>query len=148
MRTPLTVSGLALFLVSLAIVPQTFAHGPAGHQEKPAAAIDEKAMKAQHERMGGLKAVMSGLLEAVIDGNVSGAQDHVARLTKALTGYEKDAPHKNVAQIKEFKGFYAELKNRIDRMSEETRSGGIPKIAAAYGRVLESCAACHSRFRD
>jgi hypothetical protein len=148
MRISLKVFSLAFFLASLAIGPQAFAHGPAGHQEHTAAAVDEQAMKAQHERMGSFKAAMSGLLEAVVDGNGSGARDQAARLTGALAGYEKDVPHKNVARIKEFKGLYAELKKRIDTLSGQTGSGGIPKIAAAYGRVLESCAACHARFRD
>ena len=147
MRISYWHSGLGLLLASLALGPQAFAHGPAGHPEKPAA-VGEQAMKAQHDRMGSFKAAMSSLLEAIVDGNDSGARDQAARLANALAGYEKDAPHENIGRIREFKGFYAELKKRIDRLSGATRSGGIPKIAVAYGRVLETCAACHGRFRD
>jgi len=53
------MSCLAFFMSSLAIVPHAFAHGPAGHQEKPAA-VDEQAMKAQHERMESFKTAIRG----------------------------------------------------------------------------------------
>ena len=148
MRISRRFFGVTLFLVFLAIGPPTYAHGPADHHDNSMAMADGQTMQAQHERMGKFKAAMSSLLEAVIDGNSSGARDQSARLMETLSGYEKDVPHKNAARIKEFKGFYAELKKRIDTLSGETRSGGTPKTAVAFGRVLESCAACHSRFRD
>ena len=148
MNISLAYSGVFLVAVSLSIGFPAAAHGPSGHNEPATAAQDEDSMKAQHARMGSFKATMSSLLETVVDGNGSGARDHAARLKEAMAGYEKDMPHKNIARIKEFKGFYAELKKRIDRLSGEARSGGIPKIAAAYGRVLEVCASCHAKFRD
>ena len=140
--------GLTLLLVSLAIGPPIYAHGPTEHYDRAIAMVDEQTMKAQHARMGIFKVALSSLLEAVVDGNASGARDQAARLTKTMEGYEKDVPHKNIEQIKEFKGFYAELNKRIDRLLGETRSGSIPKISVAFGRILETCAACHSRFRD
>ena len=105
-------------------------------------------MKAQHERMRNFEEAMVALGKAVIHGDKTDAGKHASRLAEVLGGSEKDVPHKNTARIKEFKGFYAELKKRIDRLSGETQSGGIPKIAVAYGRVLESCVACHAKFRD
>lgn len=148
MNTPLAYSGVFLVIASLAIGFPAAAHGPSDHHETETAAQDEEAMKAQHERMGSFRTAMSSLLEAVVDGNGSGVRDSAARLKEAMAGYEKDAPHKSIARIKEFKGFYAELKKRVDRLSGESRSGGIPKTAAAYGRVLETCASCHAKFRD
>jgi cytochrome c556 len=145
---PLAYSGVFLFVASLAIGFPAAAHGPSGHHETATAAHDEEAMKNQHERMGNFRAAMVALGEAVIHGNKTGAGEQATRLTDALRGHEKDVPHKNTARIKEFKGFYAELKNRIDRLSVETRSGDFPKIAVAYGRVLETCASCHAKFRD
>ena len=148
MNASLAYSRVFLVVATLAVGSPAAAHGPSGHHESATAAQDEEAMKTQHERMGSFKAAMSSLLEAVVDGNGSRARDYAARLKEAMAGYEKDAPHKNIARIKEFKGFYAELKKRIDGLSGEIRSGGIPKIAAAYGRVLETCVSCHARFRD
>lgn len=150
MRFSRKMSRLAYFLSCLsclAVVPHATAHDPAAHRENPAAA-DEQAMKAQHERMENFKTAMSSLLEAVVDGNVSEARDQAARLMEALAGHEKDVPHKNSTRIQEFKGLYAELKKRIGKLSGAARSGGIPGVASAYGRVLETCAACHAKFRD
>jgi len=146
-NTPPRYSKIFFFVLSLAIVLPAAAHGPSGHHDT-ATATQEEAMKAQHERMRSFKAAMSSLLEAIVDGNGSLARENASRLMETIVGYEKDAPHKNIARIKEFKGFYAELKKRIDRLSEETRSGVIPKTAAAYGRVLETCTSCHAKFRD
>jgi len=145
---PLAYSGVILVAVSLAIGFPAAAHGPTGHHESATAAHDEEAMKAQHERMENFEEAMVALGNAVIHGDKTDAAKHAGRLAEALAGYEKDVPHKNFPRIKDFKGYYAELKNRIDRLSGETRSGGIPEIAGAYGRVLETCASCHAKFRD
>lgn len=102
-------------------------------------------LKAHLEQNGILRSALIALGEAVIHGNKRDKKTSET-VDGASRTIDKDVPHKNTARIKEFKGLYAELKKRIDRLSGVTRSGGIPKIAAVYGRGLEICAACHGRF--
>ena len=105
-------------------------------------------MKAQHERMGNFEEAMLALGKSVLHGDKSDAEKHASRLTKALGGHEKDVPHKNVSQIKEFQAFYGELKKRTAKLAADAGSGNLPKTALSYGRVLEVCVSCHAKFRD
>ena len=148
MNPSLAYTSVFLFVASLAIGFPAAAHGPSVHHEAATAPQDEAAMKAQHERMGKFEVAMVDLGKAVIHGDKPDAGKHAARLTEALGGHEKDVPHKNVTRIKEFRALYGELKKRAAKLAADAGTGNLQKTSLAYGRVLETCAACHSRFRD
>jgi len=109
---------------------------------------DEDAMKEQHQRMRAFKSSMRALLDAIIHGNHAHAQDQVKHLSEALSGREKDVPHKNISQVKEFRDLYGELNKRVARMAEDVKARDLSKTAVSYGRVLETCSNCHRKFRD
>ena len=148
MNISLAYTSVFLVVASLVIGFPAAAHGPSGHHETATAARDENAMKAQHERMGNFEEAMLALGKSVIHGDKSDAEKHASRLTEALGGHEKDVPHKNVSQIKEFQAFYGELKKRTVKLAADAGNGNLPKTALSYGRVLEVCASCHAKFRD
>ena len=148
MNTPLVFSSVFLVVASLAIGFPAAAHGPSGHHETATAAQDEEDMKAQHARMGNFEGAMVALGKAVIHGDKTDAGKHASRLSEALRGHEKDVPHKNVSQIKEFRAFFGEMKRRTAKLAADAGTGNLQKTSLSYGRVLEVCASCHAKFRD
>jgi len=148
MNPSLAYTSVFLVVASLSIGFPAAAHGPSGHQETATAAQDEGAMKAQHERMGNFEEAMASLGKAIIHGDKTDAGKHASRLTEALGGHEKDVPHKNVSRIKEFQGFYGEMKKRTAKLAADAGTGNLQKTSLSYGRVLEACASCHAKFRD
>jgi len=148
MNPLLAYTSVFLVVASLAIGFPAAAHGPSVHQEHATAARDENAMKAQHQRMGNFEEAMVALGKSVIHGDKSDAEKHAGRLTDALGGHEKDVPHKNVSRIKEFQAFYGELKKRTVKLAADAGTGNLQNTSLSYGRVLEACVSCHTKFRD
>jgi cytochrome c556 len=148
MNTSLAYTSVFLVVASLAIGFPAAAHGPSGHHETATAEQNEEAMNAQHARMRNFEEAMVSLGEAVIHGDKSDAGKHAERLSEALGGHEKDVPHKNVTQIKEFRAFYGEMEKRALKLVADADTGNLQKTSLAYGRVLEVCASCHAKFWD
>jgi len=144
----LAYSSVFLVGVSLAIGFPAAAHGPSVHQDTATAERDEKAMKAQHERMGYFEEAMTALGKALIHGDKIDAGDHASQLAEALRGHEKDVPHKNVSRIKEFQASYEEFRKRTAKLAADAGTGNLQKTSLSYGRVLEACVSCHAKFRD
>ncbi|MGE5285562.1 MAG: cytochrome c [Actinomycetota bacterium] len=148
MNTSLAFSSVLLVVASLAVGFPAAAHGPSGHHETAMRAQDAEAMKAQHERMGYFEEAMVSLGKAVILSDKPGAGKYTSRLSEALKGHEKDVPHKNIARIREFQAYYAELRKRTATLAGAAKTGDLQKTALSYGRVLEVCVSCHAKFRD
>ena len=148
MNISLAYTSVFLVGVSLAIGFPATAHGPSVHQDTATAERDEKAMKAQHERMGYFEEAMTALGKALIHGDKIDAGDHASQLAEALRGHEKDVPHKNVSRIKEFQASYEEFRKRTAKLAADAGTGNLQKTSLSYGRVLEACVSCHAKFRD
>jgi len=148
MNPSLAYTIVFLVVASLAIVFPAAAHGPSVHPDTAAAARDENAMKAQHERMENFEEAMVALAKALIHEDKSDAEKHARQLTEALRGHEKDVPHKNVSQIKEFQAFYEEFRKRTAKLAADAGTGNLQKASLSYGKVLEACVFCHAKFRD
>ena len=148
MNISLAYTSVFLVGVSLAIGFPAAAHGPSVHQDTATAERDEKAMKAQHERMGYFEEAMTALGKALIHGDKIDAGDHASQLAEALRGHEKDVPHKNVSRIKEFQASYEEFRKRSVKLAADAGTGNLQKASLSYGRVLEACVSCHAKFRD
>jgi hypothetical protein len=139
---PIFVLAGILFLA----VPAT-SHGPAEHMEKGDPESPE-TMKAQHDRMANFKEAAGMLSDAIIHNAPKLAQEGAEKLDRSLEGHERDFPHKNRSQVKEFHRLYVELGKRTEKLKSAIQADDLPRSAVAYGRILEICAACHRKFRD
>ena len=110
--------------------------------------MSEEAMKAQHERMANFKEAADILSDAIIHGSGKMVHEGAEKLEQSLKGHEQDMPHKNRSRAKEFHGLYRELGKRTENLKQAIREDNLPKAAVAYGRILETCASCHRKFRD
>lgn len=90
---------------------------------------------------------MVALGKTVIHGDKTDAGKHASRLMEALGGHEKDVPHNNVSRIMEFQAFYGEMKKGAAKLATDAGTGNLRKTSLSYGRVLEACATCHTKFR-
>jgi cytochrome c556 len=122
-------------------------HGPAGPKEEGPTESSEM-MKAQHERMAIFKEAAGMLSDAIIHNSPKLAQEGAEKLDRSLEGRERDVPHKNRSQIKEFHRLYDELEKRTEKLKAAIKADDLPRSAVAYGRILEVCATCHRKFRD
>ena len=139
-----TVAGVAAMLW---VAAPAASHGPSGHGEAPQPG-SQAAMKAQHERMENFQEAAETLSEAIIHNRMKMAHEGAEQLEKSLAGHERDMPHKNRSRAKEFQRYYVELGKRTAKLKAELRTDDLPKAAVAFGRILETCAACHRTFRD
>jgi len=140
----LAVAGVAAMLW---IAVPAASHGPGGHA-KPVTGSGDDAMKAQHERMVNFEKAADMLSDAIIHGAGKMALDAAEMLETSLQGHERDIPHKNRSREKEFHGLFVELGKRTEKLKAASRADDLPKAAVAYGRILETCATCHRKFRD
>lgn len=124
------------------------AHGPSEDHKATVAEHDEVAMKAQHERMGRFKEAMERIAEAIILSDGKGAAEGADKLALSIKGHEKDTPHKNRARAKEFHGLFVAQEKRTAALKAAILANDMPRAGSAYGKVLETCAACHRKFRD
>ena len=148
MNPPLAHASVFLVVASLAIGCPAAAHGPSVQQDTATAERDEKAMKAQHERMKNFEEAMTALGKAMIHEDKSDVEKHARQLTETLVGHEKDVPHKNVSRIREFQASYEEFRKRTAKLAADAGTGNLQKASLSYGRVLEACVSCHAKFRD
>ena len=140
---------LASALIVIVLSVPARGHGPDPHKEQShPPSGGEEAMKAQHERMARFQEAARKLTEALILSDRKSADDAAALLVRSLAGHEKDIPHKNRSQSKEFHGLFVELGKRTVALRADLSAGKLPKAAGSYGRVLEICASCHMKFRD
>lgn len=136
-------------IVALASAPfVSSAHEASGDRKEAAAHHDDDAMKAQHERMVLFKVEMDRIAEAIISSDGKGAAEGAEKLAMSIKGHEKDAPHKNLSRVKEFHGLFVTLDKRTAALKAAILANDMPKAGVAYGKVLETCASCHRKFRD
>ncbi|MCL5966844.1 MAG: cytochrome c [Deltaproteobacteria bacterium] len=133
---------------AIALPLLAWGHGPAEDRGKEIEGHGGEAMTAQHERMRHFKEAMELLPDAIIRGDAKTAGEGAEKLARSIQGHEKDVPHKNRARRKEFHGLYVELGKRTGNLRAAIRANDLPRAGAAYGKVLETCAACHRTFRD
>jgi len=76
------------------------------------------------------------------------AQDGAEKLGQSLEGHERDIPHKDRSQVKEFQRLFGELGKRTEKLKAAVKADDLPRSAVAYGKILEVCATCHRQFRD
>ncbi len=105
-------------------------------------------MKAQHGRMAAFRSGMRTLREEIGKGSAKTAAEHVSLLLRAMDGYENDVPHKNASRIGEYRRLYAELGRSARKLELVLQANDLKRANAAYGKVLQICAACHRKFRD
>jgi hypothetical protein len=145
---------LALFLVLIAVsvsappLTGTAEGNRPGNHEHEAGDHDGEAMEAQHQRMLAFRNAMRALSDALIFSNLKEARADADKLTEALKGYEQDVPHKNRDRLREFYEIYVRMDGETQRLQSALKSEDLPEAAAAYGKVLETCVACHRIFRD
>ena len=108
----------------------------------------EEAMKAQHERMANFHEAAEMLLSAIVYSALKPALEAAEKLERSMAGHESDMPHKNREQAKEFQGLYSAMGKRTANLKAAIQANDLPESAAAYGRVLQTCATCHRKFRD
>jgi len=145
-RTPVYL----LVAVSFLMVISSLAGGHDSSPHKAAGdhSMSEEAMKAQHERMANFKEAADMLFNAIIHGSRKMGHEGAEKLEQSLAGHEQDMPHKSRSRAKEFHGLYVELGKRTENLKKAVREDNLPKAAVAYGRILETCATCHGKFRD
>jgi len=139
---------VAAWCVACLILPFTLSAHGSSENHKEAAAHDEEAMRAQHERMGNFRESVQKLADAIVLTNFMMARESAEKLVLSIKGHEKDAPHKNLAKAKEFHGLYVEMEKRAKGLQATLKAGDLPKAGITYGRILEVCATCHRKFRD
>ncbi len=140
---------LMALIVSFTAAPLlSQAHEPPGGHKATAAQHDEEAMKAQHERMDRFKEAMERIAEAIILSDGKGAAEGAEKLAQSIKGHENDTPHKNRGRAKEFHGLFVALEKRTAALRADIKSNDMLRGGAAYGKVLETCASCHRKFRD
>ncbi|HJX15743.1 MAG TPA: hypothetical protein VJ386_08400 [Candidatus Deferrimicrobiaceae bacterium] len=88
------------------------------------------------------------LSDAIIHNSLNLARDGAEKLARSLEGYERDVPHKNRSQSKEFHRLYDELGRRTEKLKAAIMASDLPRSAVAYGKILEVCASCHRKFLD
>jgi cytochrome c556 len=91
---------------------------------------------------------MELISDAIIRSDGKGAAEGAEKMALSIKGHEKDMPHKNRARAKEFHGLFLVLEKRTAALKAAILGNDIPKAGAAYGKVLETCASCHRKFRD
>ena len=147
MKRPLPL--LAFVAVVILVPIPAGSHGPVPHGDGPQRRSGgEEDMKAQHERMARFREAARTLNDALVAGDRKGAGEAAGAILGALAGHESDSPHRNRGRSKEFHRLFVELEKRTESMRSRLATGPFPKAAAAYGRVLETCVACHVTFRD
>ncbi|MGZ8429431.1 MAG: hypothetical protein ACXW4S_08380 [Candidatus Deferrimicrobiaceae bacterium] len=147
----MTISHLTRFIFAFAgilfLAAPAVCHGPSAHKEE-GHKMDAESMKAQHDRMANFKEAAGMLSDAIIHNAPKLAQEGAEKLDRSLEGHERDFPHKNRSQVKDFHRLYVELGKRTEKLKSAIQADDLPRSAVAYGRILEICAACHRKFRD
>jgi hypothetical protein len=143
---------LMLFLVLLTVflsVPLLM-RAADGHRTGNHGAGDHggEGMEAQHQRMLAFRNAMRALSDALIFSNLKEARGNTEKLTEALKSYEQDVPHKNRERLREFYEIYVRMDGETQRLQSALRAENLTEAAAVYGKVLETCVACHRMFRD
>lgn len=141
----------SLFLFSVSCLVALFASlafAGAGEHRQSSSGHGEAAMESQHERMAQFRKAAGTISDGIILSSGKMVSEGAEIIEKSLEGHEKAIPHKNRSREKEFHGLFAELGKRTEKLKAAIRANDLPKSAVAFGRILETCAACHGKFRD
>jgi len=98
-------------------------------------------MKAQHERMANFEEAADMPSDGIIHNSLELARDGAEKIARSLEGHERDVPHKNRSQEKEFHRLYVELGKRTEKLKSAIKADDLPRSAVAYGKILEVRAA-------
>lgn len=148
---PMATKSRFIPMVSLAVIMLLAApaipHGHSEHQEGSHAGTKD-TMKSQHERMANFKEATEMLYNGIIHSSRNMVQEGAEKLERSLAGHEQDMPHKNRARAKEFHGLFVELEKRTATLKTAIQATDLPQTAVGFGRILQTCATCHRKFRD
>lgn len=118
------------------------AHGTEHH------GADDALMTKLHGMMP-LFAAASARLEAALDrGDAGVVAAEAATILQAVPDLKKTKPHKKVTRRNEYVALATELETGLKATVDRAGKGDFPGAKAAFGKVRETCTACHAAFRD
>lgn len=122
---------------------ETSAHGRDAHGDH----MDEQ-MKKLHAIMPMFSVASAGLESALEHGDATAAKAHADKILAAVPDLKKSKPHKKVKQRKTFVVLATKLEETVTTTVDLSKKGDFPGAKAAFKKVQEICAACHTKFRD
>lgn len=145
MRIRGTITIICLVSGSLAIYAVAFARGTEKHGKT--AAVDVQ-MKKLHAMMPLLSVVSAKLESALEKGDIAAVETEGNKIRAAVPDLKKAKPHKNIKQRKSFVELATNLDKAVISTVELAKKGDIAGAKAAFKQVEETCAECHTKFRE
>jgi len=131
---------------SLLVLPvDVLAHGTEKHDNM--VPIDAQ-MKKLHAIMPMFSMASANMEAALEKGEIAIVASEAEKITSAIPELKKSKPHKNIKQRSKYVAQASNLEEAITTTVDMAKKGNLAEAKAAYKKVEETCAACHTKFRD
>jgi soluble cytochrome b562 len=142
------LAAVSLLLGSLLMNGKAIAHSQDNHGMQGASAADELQMKKLHAMMPMFSLASANLETALNKGESGAALSEAQKIITEIPDLKKSKPHKNVKQQGKFVELAVHLGTTVSETVNLAKKGDFAGAKAAFKRVEETCATCHTRFRD
>ena len=122
---------------------ETSAHGTDHHGGH----ADEQ-MKKLHAMMPMFSIASSELESALEKGDAATAKAQADKILSAVPDLKKSKPHKNIKQRKKIVELATKFEGKVTSTLDLIKKDDLSGAKAAFKKVDDVCAACHTKFRD
>jgi cytochrome c556 len=133
------------FLLTVVTYGMAFAHGTGHHDKSVSADVQMQKLHAMMPMFSGASAALESALEKK-DSTAVGVE--VGKILAAVPDLKKSKPHKNVKQKKKFIELATNLETALNTTASLTNNNDFAGAMSSFRKVEETCAACHTKFRD
>lgn len=140
-----SIAAVTFLVIGLACSDVVFAHGTEKHDKHAAA---DAQMKKLHAIMPMFSLVSAELEKAIEKRDTATVELEAGKILRAIPELKKSKPHKNVNQHKKFVELATSLELALTSTKVMAEKGDFTGARKAFEKVEETCATCHTKFRD
>jgi len=144
----LLAGSMLLLSGTTALAAEEHGHGKGHGREEHGKHHNDAQMTKLHKMMPRYGKAQVSMNAALESGDLKVIAKETAYLLSTTADLKKSKPHKNHAELEEFRKIAAGFEQDVKKTADSAKKGDLAGAKAAFASARKRCDACHAKFRD
>ena len=144
----LLAGSMLLLSGTTALAAEEHGHGKGHGREEHGKHHNDAQMAKLHKMMPRYGKAQVSMNAALESGDLKVIAKETAYLLSTTADLKKSKPHKNHAELEEFRKIAAGFEQDVKKTADSAKKGDLAGAKAAFAAARKRCDACHAKFRD
>lgn len=131
-----------------ALAVEEHGHGKGHGREEHGKHHNDAQMAKLHKMMPRYGKAQVSISAALESGDLKAIAKETAYILSTTADLKKSKPHKNSAELEEFRKIAAGFEQDVKKTADSVKKGDLAGAKGAFAAARKRCDACHAKFRD